>query len=699
MSTKPVLSRPPPATNDTPPFPVAHSANGASLDALLHQLERVDGVLRQHVLALYHDERDPIEDYLQATSRIRVAEAGLHPSPASPQNETARCLVLDQLATRFALTAFETDVLLLGLLPYFDSRLHTVFAFAHARQLQKLPSFDLALTALCPDPMERIVQDGAFYPHSSLLKHQLIGVAKTGEQQGEGWSQTTFLTDISVYQFLTERRYLPAQLQACAEWLTQRASWCPAPVALAVEALRAHAAGGAAPALVLMLRGARDTGRAAAIHSAATALHREVLHLDLALLPENDKDAVQVCIQACRDVRMRAACLLLRSLEDLHEKRPALFAALSLLLRQPGLMAVCLCETYPPALPHVHQILVDVPPPTMVEKEALLRSALESVALSHLDVPSLCRTLHFTRATLPAIIEEARHYRTLRDPCSNVIESDLRRASRLHSQQDFGKLAKRIEPKRSLDDLVLPAGLRQQLLEVAIATKHRQAVLEKGFDTKISYGTGISALFHGDSGTGKTMAAEALAHQLGVGLIRVDLASIVSKYIGETEKNLSSLFDLAQADISVLFFDEADALFGKRTNVKDAKDRHANIEVSYLLQRLEEHPGLVILSTNNRGALDDAFSRRFTFIARFAFPDAGLRECLWRSIWPTAVRVGDDVDFAILAQRAQLTGASIRNIALLATWLAEEERSPSVCFRHIDQAFRRELGKVGRLEL
>ena len=149
----------------------------------------------------------------------------------------------------------------------------------------------------------------------------------------------------------------------------------------------------------------------------------------------------------------------------------------------------------------------------------------------------------------------------------------------------------------------------------------------------------------------------------------------------------------------MLFFDEADALFGKRTNVKDAKDRHANIEVSYLLQRLEEHPGLVILSTNNRGALDDAFSRRFTFIARFAFPDAGLRECLWRSIWPTAVRVGDDVDFAILAQRAQLTGASIRNIALLATWLAEEERSPSVCFRHIDQAFRRELGKVGRLEL
>jgi SpoVK/Ycf46/Vps4 family AAA+-type ATPase len=182
-------------------------------------------------------------------------------------------------------------------------------------------------------------------------------------------------------------------------------------------------------------------------------------------------------------------------------------------------------------------------------------------------------------------------------------------------------------------------------------------------------------------------------------LIRVDLASVVSKYIGETEKNLCGLFDLARTDTGVLFFDEADALFGKRTTVKDAKDRHANIEVSYLLQRLEEHPGLILLSTNNRGALDEAFSRRFTFIARFAFPDVELRERLWRSIWPQAVRIGDDVDFANLAQRAQLTGANIRNIALLATWLAEDERAPSVRRKHIDLAFKRELGKVGRLEL
>lgn len=168
---------------------------------------------------------------------------------------------------------------------------------------------------------------------------------------------------------------------------------------------------------------------------------------------------------------------------------------------------------------------------------------------------------------------------------------------------------------------------------------------------------------------------------------------MVNKYIGETEKNLGRIFDLAARDAGVLFFDEADALFGKRSESKDAKDRHANIEVAYLLQRLEQHPGLVILATNNRSHLDDAFTRRFTFITRFLWPDAALRERMWRQVWPAEQSLAEDVDLARLAQ-VQLTGANIRNIALQAAWLAAEEDSVSAA--HIDKALRREMAKMGR---
>ncbi|WP_275388118.1 ATP-binding protein, partial [Xenorhabdus bovienii] len=226
---------------------------------------------------------------------------------------------------------------------------------------------------------------------------------------------------------------------------------------------------------------------------------------------------------------------------------------------------------------------------------------------------------------------------------------------------------------------------------------YRDQILDAGFQEKISYGTGISALFYGESGTGKTMAAEVIAGYLGVDLIKVDLSTVVNKYIGETEKNISRIFDLAEADSGVLFFDEADALFGKRSETKDAQDRHANIEVSYLLQRLEDYPGLVILATNNRSHLDSAFNRRFTFITRFTYPDETLRKKMWQKIWPEQLILSHEIDFEHLAKRSDLTGANIRNIALLSSILAADDNTGQVENKHIERAVILELNKTGRL--
>ncbi len=247
--------------------------------------------------------------------------------------------------------------------------------------------------------------------------------------------------------------------------------------------------------------------------------------------------------------------------------------------------------------------------------------------------------------TLLQSLSDADAYRELRGAHALSVD-DLCRAFRQRSQQAFGGLATRVEPRRTFDDLIVADGLNKQLEEVLAAVRFREEMLARGFARKIAYGTGVSALFHGDSGTGKTLVAEVLAGALGVDMIKIDLATVVNKYIGETEKHLARIFDIAEADSGLLFFDEADALFGKRSETRDSHDRYANIEISYLLQRLESYTGLVILATNNRSHLDEAFTRRLSFIIRFPFPDLTLRERMWRGIWPAEIRVAEDVDFA-----------------------------------------------------
>jgi SpoVK/Ycf46/Vps4 family AAA+-type ATPase len=207
---------------------------------------------------------------------------------------------------------------------------------------------------------------------------------------------------------------------------------------------------------------------------------------------------------------------------------------------------------------------------------------------------------------------------------------------------------------------------------------------------------GVSALFAGESGTGKTLSAQVIAHELGLVMYRIDLSAVVSKYIGETEKNLARIFTEAHSSNAILFFDEADALFGKRSEVKDARDRYANIEVAYLLQQIEEYDGVAIMATNLRQNLDDAFTRRLGFMIDFPFPEPKSREALWLSHFPPNAPLGSDVDITALADRYHLAGGNIRNAALAAAFLAAAD-SGVITTKHIQVAIRREHQKMGRL--
>ncbi|HKD33077.1 MAG TPA: ATP-binding protein [Gaiellaceae bacterium] len=267
-------------------------------------------------------------------------------------------------------------------------------------------------------------------------------------------------------------------------------------------------------------------------------------------------------------------------------------------------------------------------------------------------------------------------------------------AAREQARPRVDDLAQRIDPRAGWEDLVLPERQLRSLRDIVVQVRNRSQVYEAwGFASKSARGLGISALFTGPSGTGKTMAAEALAQELRLDLYRIDLSAVVSKYIGETEKNLRRVFDAAEGGAAILLFDEADALFGKRSEVKDSHDRYANIEIGYLLQRMEAYRGLAILTTNMRGALDAAFLRRLRFVVQFPFPDADRRREIWERIFPADTPT-EGLDAGRLAS-LEVAGGSIRNIALNAAFLAADAREP-VRMRHLSRAARAEVAKHER---
>jgi hypothetical protein len=269
-------------------------------------------------------------------------------------------------------------------------------------------------------------------------------------------------------------------------------------------------------------------------------------------------------------------------------------------------------------------------------------------------------------------------------------------SARAQCGHELAALAFKTEARARWDDLVLPAASSAQLRELCDRVVQRERVLEAwGFAARLGYGTSPTALFHGPSGTGKTMAAAVIAGELRQDLYRVDLARVISKYIGETEKNLDAIFAAAERSNAILLFDEADALFGKRSEVKDAHDRYANVEISYLLQRMEAYDGVAILTTNLRGHLDEAFTRRLAFVVHFPLPDESARLALWRGIWPADLPLAPDVDLEHLARAYRLSGGNIKNVALAAAFAAASQ-SAAIAMSHLLHGIRREYAKMGK---
>jgi AAA+ superfamily predicted ATPase len=457
---------------------------------------------------------------------------------------------------------------------------------------------------------------------------------------------------------------------------------------------------------VVLLHGRYGTGRQAAASALAAGLGRTLLSLDIDP-PATESPLGRRLMLAEREALLTDAVLCWSGVDRLLHPDPGQSAehyVFTHALARGGVPTVLLAErVWEPGRILVQRpfLRLELSDATYAERRDLWTAGLNgSSTLSGDELAALAGRFRLTPGQIQDALARARTLAWTRDPANARISgADIDAACRVQAQHRLGALARKLVPRYRWGDIVLPESQLTTLRLIATMIRQRPVVYgEWGFDRKLAMGKGVIALFAGASGTGKTMAAEILAHELGLDLFRIDLSSVVNKYIGETEKNLERLFSEAQDSDAILFFDEADALFGKRSGVSDAHDRYANIETAYLLQRTEEYNGLVILASNLPKNMDEAFVRRIHFTINFPAPEEAERLELWQRTFPREAPRADDLDLQFLARQLKVTGGNIRNIVLAAAFLAAEESKP-ISMRHLIRATAYEFQKMGKMLL
>ncbi len=600
---------------------------------------------------------------------------------------------LGRLLDRLALSSLDRDILLLALLPEVDPRYGRLLAFLQDDVTRGRPGVFLALRLFAPDESAHPLVRGRFLAGAPLLRHRLVRLEGLPTDPSSVLLQQTILVDPRIVVYLLGAEEPQAAPFPFLQWADPGR---PLADLLLPDDLRA-ALQSLLPGLregtvrVLLLEGIAGSGRGEAARSLAWELGRPLLEM----LPLAEGEAELPPRERAR-LALRDA-LLHRALLYCHEDAGLDLAAWTPLLADCRVPLLLAGERFAggkraPA----GTVRVSFPLPGLALREALWTAHLAGREVDGARPADLAARYRLNGGQVRDAVAWAQGLAYSRGRTALRL-SDLEEAVAFVVTPTLEGLARPIVARHAWGEIVLPDDVKSHLREFASAIRRRDQVYDRwGFDRRRPLGRGLNALFAGPSGTGKTMAAEIIAGELALPLLKIDLSAVVSKYVGETEKHLRSLFAEAERANAILFFDEADALFGKRSEVRDAHDRYANIEVAYLLQALEEHAGVTILATNLYGNLDDAFVRRMHFVVHFPFPDEAMRRGIWEVIFPEQAPLADDVDRAELARRFRVTGGHIRNIALGAAFLAAED-GQVIRMGHLLQAARREFQKMGKV--
>lgn len=641
------------------------------------------GTLQNFINQSFQDSEVRPIDIKQEQAKLKKIEAGMTTPPA-----------LEQLCQRFGLSEFERSILLFCAALEIDCRFPFLCAQAHGVDDKYHLTFGLALTAL-PN-----AHWGTLAPHRPLRHWKLIQLGS-----GDTLTNIPITIDERILHYLMGVQTTDPLLTAISELPQEAKQLISSHQSLGnkIEALWNLSSAQNIPPII-QLCGSEIEDKSDIAQVVCHHFERRVSSLSCHRLPLNAADLATFIRRWERESILEQRVLLLNC-DELDQSDQILRTSLNQLLEEIKGFIILTCQTPFQGLRR-QMIRFDVPKPLPEEQMMSWKTSVaemktqfngqgnlvpEPEQLSQ-DLQGLTAQFQLSTGMIRrACTAAVGHLKTQSDI---PLKQALWQSCRIQARPGLDELAERLESKLSWDDLVLPPLQKETLESISAHVRQRAKVYETwGFAAKNRRGLGITALFAGPSGTGKTLAAGVLANELQLDLYKIELSSVVSKYIGETEKNLQRIFDAAETGGAILLFDEADSIFGKRSEVKDSKDRYANLEVSYLLQRMESYPGLAILTTNLQSSLDPAFLRRLRFVTQFALPDTAHRAEIWRRVFPpTAPTVG--LAFERLAQ-LNAPGGNIRNIALNAAFIAADT-GEAVQMKHILRATQTEYEKLGK---
>lgn len=671
----------------------------------------VDALLDRPLAASWGATIDlPAEEARAFTEALHQANAQIQAIELQMQaNETPSRLA--HLVTAFHLDRTALDILLLCLAPAFDTRYERLYGYLQDNVTLRRPTVRLMLDLLDQAGEKQFSVATALQPAAPLVRYELVERIVESTSAPTPWLQQTWQISeslvawlLGVYQPHTvlngfARLYEPQAEQIYA--ILTSVAWTE----LAQFGNQPRGLNRETPLLVLW--GADDYRQQAIAERCAIHWQRALLRVEMNKIVGENCTAQKAIRAALRDVRLTNAVLFLTGWDNCcaqsEQSGAELLAEFS---EHPGLIVLSTLKQWQPLRDSAGRsvIQLSLPLPAYVERKALWQHFCEQYTPAAVSTPAdaikldldglaghfALSSAHIRSAVLSARDQAAQAGRA-------ITSADLYTMARDYSNPRLSVLARKITPRYTWQDIILPSEQVSILHELVATIRYRPTVLEAwGGGDKLASSAGVTALFAGPPGTGKTMAAEVIAAELRLDLYKIDLSTVVSKYIGETEKNLERIFSEAASSNAILFFDEADAIFGKRSEVKDAHDRYANIEISYLLQRMEAYDGVTILATNLRANLDEAFTRRLQFAVDFPFPKAEDRVRIWQALFPPDVPRVANLDFAQLARRFELSGGNIRNIILSAAYLAASDGG-QVTMAHLLHGARREFQKLGRL--
>lgn len=642
------------------------------------------------------EEPDDI-DALDALAAIRSDFTGV------AEHESAASSRISHLVRAFQLDPLDLDILLICLAPEIDLRYERLYGYLQDDITKRRPGVDLLLNLLTRSLPDKLSLRSKFSPEAPLFAHQLLNIFRDAGETHPTLLGHYVRVDGRIVNYLLGSDDVDARLSGMVQHRRALSSFTDLVFSPSeTELLREYAEHTATQPMLFYIQGPQGAGRRSVGQVVAGRAGKDLLVVDCErLVGDSGTESLIRC--ASREAVLLNAALFFNNFDALltDEREPLRRQLLAELGRLDNLAFLAANTPWEAGVDVNGRLFVrlELSTPSVTSRIEIWRNSLAGSITEAVDVPKVANSFQFRPGQIKEAAATARNLAWRRHPERPVITMhDVYHAARLHSNVRLASLARKLTPKYTWNDIILPEDRLQQLKEMCSFVNYRSVVYDTwGFDQKLSLGKGLNVLFAGPPGTGKTMAAEIIANDLGLDVYKIDLSMVVSKYIGETEKNLAKIFAEAESSNAILFFDEADALFGKRSEVRDAHDRYANIEIGYLLQRMEEYAGVVILASNFRKNMDDAFVRRLHFAVEFPMPDEQDRRRIWEGVWPHRTPRNSDVDFSLLAHKFEIAGGNIRNIALGSAFLAAADDVGEVRMRHVVRATRREYQKMGKV--